>query len=322
MTHALVLGYSSIARRRVVPSLAGLDGITVDLASRRPLAPSDLDTVLAPGRLWLGFDAALESSEAELVYISTANHDHAPLARRALESGRHVIVDKPAFLSLGELGDLLDLAAKRGLCLAESTVFSYHRRYDALAQLLTERPVGRAHATFIIPPPEETSYRYDPAQGGGSLYDQGPYAAGVCRVLKTEAPNRIWASRTSSHPLSGVDTGFGMLCAFADGTSYSGQFGFDGEYVNQLWINGPGWTALLDRAYSPPPTLACAIDLREANRPRTLALAPDDTFARFFTSVLGAIAAGDWSHFTTAMKADARFLDRLRRAALGNGGPT
>jgi predicted dehydrogenase len=322
MPRVLVLGHSSIAQRRVLPTLTALDGMTVDLASRRPLAPSDLSVALESGHLWHGFAEALDNSEAEVVYISTANHDHLPWTRRALESGRHVIVDKPAFLDLAQLTSMLELASKRGRCLAEATVFSYHRRFDALTDFLSERPIGRIHATFIIPPMDETSYRYDPTMGGGSLYDQGPYAAGVCRVLKGEAPDKIWANLTSRHPRTGVDRGFGMLCSFADGTSYSGQFGFDGEYVNVLWLNGAGWTASLDRAYSPPPTMASAIDLREANLASVIDFAPDDTFARFFISVLAAIKAGHWSSFTAAMEEDARFVDRLRRAAFGDGSPT
>ncbi len=321
MPRVLVLGYSSIARRRLIPALATLDGVTVDIASRRALSAEDLDEPLS-GALWFGFEAALESSEADLVYVSTANHDHAKWAERALTSGRHVIVDKPSFLGLSTVEAILEHAHKRGLCLAEATTFPFHPRYAALRDVIGDRPITRAHATFVIPPLPDTDFRIDPAAGGGAIFDLAPYAAGVSRVLKGEAPARIVATVTSWHPRSGVDTGFGLLATFADGTAYTGHFGFDGEYVNRLWANGPGWTADLERAYTPPPSAATAIAMREANAGRTVECPPADAFGLFVGAVIKAIEGGDWSAFSAALAQDARFLDRLQRSALGGGTAT
>jgi UDP-N-acetyl-2-amino-2-deoxyglucuronate dehydrogenase len=70
---------------------------------------------------------ALENSQVDAVYIAVPHAHLAPLARQALQAGKHALVEKPMALTLADVDDLAGLASARGLALG---VF-YELRYNA-----------------------------------------------------------------------------------------------------------------------------------------------------------------------------------------------
>ena len=94
--HILFLGYSGIVRRRALPAARSVPAIRrISIASRSHGSAGAGPGV--PGIGWFAdYEEALASSGADLVYVSGVNATHTQWALRALEHGRHVIVDKPA----------------------------------------------------------------------------------------------------------------------------------------------------------------------------------------------------------------------------------
>lgn len=62
-------------------------------------------------------DALLASEGVQAVYIAVPHHRLAALAQRALEAGKHVLVEKPMALTLADADTLIALAEARGLAL-------------------------------------------------------------------------------------------------------------------------------------------------------------------------------------------------------------
>jgi scyllo-inositol 2-dehydrogenase (NADP+) len=91
----------------------------VAVATRRPV-PSDL--VAVPDA-----DALITDPAVDLVVVATPNTTHFPLARAALEAGKHVVIDKPFATSVGQADELIALAATHGRCLAAF----HNRRWDS-----------------------------------------------------------------------------------------------------------------------------------------------------------------------------------------------
>ena len=90
----LLIGRSRFAQRRVLPAAAALPFDSVTVASRRE------------GTHW----RTLTGRSPGLVYVSLANGEHAEAVEWALRSGHHVVVDKPAFLTLPEASAAVALA--------------------------------------------------------------------------------------------------------------------------------------------------------------------------------------------------------------------
>src|SRR6266581_3993831 len=58
-------------------------------------------------------DELLQQASVELVVVATPNTSHFELAAAALKAGKHVVVDKPFTITVGEADDLIALARER-----------------------------------------------------------------------------------------------------------------------------------------------------------------------------------------------------------------
>src|SRR5690606_15433612 len=63
----------------------------------------------------------------ELVVITTPNHLHKKLAKKALTAGKHVVVEKPFTPTAKEADELISLAKKKNLILS----VNHNRRWDS-----------------------------------------------------------------------------------------------------------------------------------------------------------------------------------------------
>jgi len=123
--------------------------------------------------------ALLSSEDIDLVVIATPNVTHFSLARAALQSGKHVVVDKPLTLSVDEGQALIALAALKKKIL---TVF-HNRRWDG--DFLTVRQVFESSALGTVSlyesywdrfrPGLKESWKESSGAGTGILWDLGPH---------------------------------------------------------------------------------------------------------------------------------------------------
>ncbi len=312
----LIIGFSSIVARRALPALLQLPNVeSIDIASRRPLVRTSLPEHWH-GRIYDDYSVAILDSQADVVYVSLVNGLHEEWAGAALLSGKHVVVDKPAFLSLAAADQLLELAAKNDLSLSEAVVFPHHPQLAASQKLLLEQGgATRITATFTIPPLPIDNFRNHPELGGGSLSDMGPYAATVSRMFFGDLPEKLSCNLVSSHPETDADTAFSVLASYSGGRSYIGHFGFDTEYQNWLTLIGPKVAVTLDRVFSAPPDLQTHLDVSLNSQRSRIAVEAGDSFKNFFSRVIGAIEDHCWSEFAKNLRHDAQMLDIMRASA-------
>ena len=315
--HLLFLGCSSIVRRRVLPAAAAVSAIRrLSIASRsRAAGDSPAATGGPPIRWFADYEEALASSGADLVYVSGVNAAHTDWVLRALEHGRHVIVDKPAFPDLETAAAAVRLARTRGLGLAEATVFTAHPQVAALGSLTDEAEAGvtRATATLSFPPLPPDDFRYRAECGGGSLYDLGPYAAATNRLLFGTAPAGVHCVVLTRE--RGVDTSFSVLLTHAHGGSLAGHFGFVTAYRNRLSVLTRARSIEAERVFTTPPDLACTLRVREGRTDRAVPVPAADAFALFLKAFLDAVERRAFGAFEHALLEDAALVARLRRAA-------
>lgn len=115
----------------------------------------------------------------QLVVIPTPNDTHFPLAKAALNAGKHVVVDKPFTVTLSQAHELEALANAKGLLLS---VF-HNRRWDSdfltLKTLLKEGSLGEVRyfeSNFVRFRPEvRQRWREQKGAGSGIWFDLGPH---------------------------------------------------------------------------------------------------------------------------------------------------
>jgi len=82
------------------------------------------------------------AEDVEAVVIATPVPSHYPLAKRALEAGKHVFVEKPPAMKVAEMDELVAIAAERGLVLMPGHLLLYHPAVHKLKELVVSGELG------------------------------------------------------------------------------------------------------------------------------------------------------------------------------------
>jgi len=93
-------------------------------------------------RLTTAFDEVLADDSVEAIVIATPVPTHYDLARRSLEAGKHVFVEKPPAMRGAELEDLCELSEERGLVLMPGHLLLYHPGVKKLKEIVGSGELG------------------------------------------------------------------------------------------------------------------------------------------------------------------------------------
>lgn len=136
-----LVGFGYASKTFHAPLIGGTPGMAL-----KAVASSDADKVHAdwPGvKVMSAPGDLLDDPDIDLVVIATPNDTHFPLAKAALEAGKHVVVDKPFTVTLSQARELESLAKHCGRILS---VF-HNRRWDSdfltVSALINEGQLGR-----------------------------------------------------------------------------------------------------------------------------------------------------------------------------------
>lgn len=143
MIPVAVVGWGGSARNIHAPLIAGCSGLTItDVVARSASAAADAEGRLPNATLHRDIGAAL-ASDAELFVIATPDPLHVDMATAALQSRRHVVVEKPLATTIRDASGLARLARERGVILSTFQ----NRRWDGdfltVRHLLDTRALGR-----------------------------------------------------------------------------------------------------------------------------------------------------------------------------------
>ncbi len=137
-----LIGYGYASKTFHAPLISGTPGMALSA-----VVSSDAQKVLAdwPATQVVTSANSLNADpDIDLIVIPTPNDTHFPLARAALEAGKHVIVDKPFTVTLSQARELDAIARSHGRLLS---VF-HNRRWDSdfltLKALIAAGDLGRS----------------------------------------------------------------------------------------------------------------------------------------------------------------------------------
>jgi len=127
------------------------------------------------------------SAEIDIVIVSTINAALAGVTRAAAEAGKHVLVEKPAALTVAELDDVMAAAEASGVSVRVGFNHRYHPALIKARALFEDGALGpmmfvRARYGHGGRLGYEKEWRADPAlAGGGELIDQGIHVIDLAR---------------------------------------------------------------------------------------------------------------------------------------------
>lgn len=172
-----IIGFGYAAKTFHMPLIMATENLELAAISTR--RPEDVSSVAHGVKCVASVDELLALPYLDIVVIPTPNDTHFALAKQAIESGRHVVVDKPFTLTVEEAATLTALAEAKGVVLS---VF-HNRRWDSdfltLKQLIATGRLGmitEAELRFDRYRPEvRQRWREQDIPGGGLWYDLGPH---------------------------------------------------------------------------------------------------------------------------------------------------
>ncbi len=190
-----LIGYGFAGKTFHAPLIRGVPGLALSTVVSRDADKvhadlPDVEVVATP-------EAALADPTLDMVVIASPNDTHAPLARAALQAGKHVVVDKPFALDVAQARELAAMAEREGRVLS---VFQ-NRRWDTdflgIRQLIADGRLGdvthfESHIDRFRPQVRER-WREQPGAGSGLWYDLGPHLVDQALCL-FGLPDRLWAS--------------------------------------------------------------------------------------------------------------------------------
>lgn len=167
------------------------------------------------------YDKLLSLDKSDFLYIANVNTAHYDYARRALEAGRNVIIEKPICMTLAETEHLVSLARSKQLMLIESVSLLHMPNIELLRAKLSD--IGRVH--LVECDYSQYSSRYDryingdvapafnPGQGGGALRDLNVYNINFVIAL-FGAPRNV--KYVANRGFNDVDTSGILLLQYTD----------------------------------------------------------------------------------------------------------
>jgi scyllo-inositol 2-dehydrogenase (NADP+) len=125
-------------------------------------------------------DEMLADEGLELVVITTPNDTHFEYAWRALEAGKHVVLEKPFTITSSDAKKLIDQASKMNRVLTVYQNRRYVSDFLTIRQLLREDMLGKlvefeAHYDRYRPERRPNAWREQNEPGSGILYDLGAH---------------------------------------------------------------------------------------------------------------------------------------------------
>ena len=94
------------------------------------------------------FAEMITAGALDAVVIATPVPTHYPLAKAALEAGKHVFVEKPPAMRAAEMEELIGLAEARGLVLMPGHLLLYHPGVQKLKELVDSGELGEVLVVY------------------------------------------------------------------------------------------------------------------------------------------------------------------------------
>lgn len=284
-----ILGCSEIAFNRFMPAAIKVDGLRVvcvaeeyDARKLKPFCEKfDLEVEC-------DFESILAREDIDCVYIPQPPALHYKWAMRALQCGKHVLVEKPSTTRLADTKSLLEAAAARGLVLHENYMFQYHAQIGAIRNLIESGEIGEVRMyrlSFGFPKRNDNDFRYNKTLGGGALLDAGGYTLRLASILLGDSVHVDAACMCSLEGYE-VDMFGGAMLSNDDGLIAQIGFGMDCAYQCRLEVWGSRATLVADRVFTAPEEFAPVLHIYSNNGIDERQLKADSHFQHSIESFL------------------------------------
>ena len=146
-------------------------------------------------KVYDSIDEIFSDKNVDVIYLTTPHNTHYQFMKRALENGKHLLVEKSITLNSRELDEMISLAAEKNLVLAEAMTIWHMPLYKNLWRMIERGDFGKVQIiTLNFGSFKEYNMNnrfFNMNLAGGALLDIGVYALSIVRSFMAEKPTEI-----------------------------------------------------------------------------------------------------------------------------------
>ncbi len=169
-------------------------------------------------------EALLQRDDIDLVVITTPNETHYPYTMKALEAGKHVVLEKPFANNSEEARSMVEAGQQTDKVFTVYQNRRYVGDFKTIRQILAQNLLGEVHEyichfdRFRDAPKPDKAWREEARPGSGVFFDLGPHLIDQALCL-FGLPQYITAFIKHQRPFAIVDDYFDVRFDYDNGLS-------------------------------------------------------------------------------------------------------
>ncbi len=212
-----IIGAGNFTKRVILPALKGSGAVLKTISSAGGVSGSELAKKYGFSQSATDNDEIWNDPDIDLVLITTRHNQHASMAIKALQTGKHLFVEKPLALNQGELDRIID-AYQNG---SSTLSVGFNRRFSphsvAIKKALGPGPmniVATMNAGFI---PKDV-WVHDLNVGGGRIIGEACHFIDLCSYFTGSKVQSVCMNSMGTNPDESTDNAT-ILLKYADGSN-------------------------------------------------------------------------------------------------------
>jgi len=189
-----ILGPGTIAKE-FAKALNQVEGRIYAVGSRKLTRAEEFAKEYGVEKAYGDYSQMLKDDKIDVVYISTPHSNHYEYIIKSLRNGKHVLCEKAITVNYQQLSDILELAQKKNLVVAEAMTIYHMPLYKKLREIIDAGKIGKVkmlQVSFGSCKEYDINNRFfNKDLAGGALLDIGTYALSFARFFLSSQPQEI-----------------------------------------------------------------------------------------------------------------------------------
>lgn len=194
-----LIGAGLYARGTLLPALQKVKGVRyVGVATASGMSGRHVGDKFGFEYCTTDCRSVLDDPGTDVVFILTRHGSHAHFVVEALRAGKHVFVEKPLALDLGQLVQVVETFNTQSSKFGTLLMVGFNRRFSPFTCWLKERFASVAEPLAVhytvnagLVPPDH--WVHDPQQGGGRIIGEVCHFVDLIQYLAGSTPTRAYA---------------------------------------------------------------------------------------------------------------------------------
>ena len=234
-----IVGLGFVGRGAHVPAIANIaDAKLAAVADPDAKRRERVQNKYAVGAAYASHEELIADPDVDLVIVAVPTQLHAPVARAALDAGKHVLCEMPLAVNLEDADELIDGARRKGVVLMPSLTFRFAPPFTRVRRMIAEGAIGTPvcvrYREFI--PAKDLASQWPPSawmwnleESGGPLFTLAVWSIDLVRWITDSEIDMITAVATYT-PLEHLGTvGYDATAAVRLQNGISGSLEYSGS---------------------------------------------------------------------------------------------